>query len=257
MLLRRLGNKAKIAGEIQKYFPAHELYIEPFFGAGGMFFNKPLAKYNYVNDIDNDVFNLFQQVMYNKDALYEYIECIPYHKSAWDWLKKLQPENDLQRAARFCELSNYSVFGASNTMVFNFTFNKLHLLNNIEKTFNFICRSKNIMFHCADFRKFLQDFSFTHKEQDEKRCLVYCDPPYLGTYNNYSDGFKPSDFTDLLDVLSTRKWKYAISEFKNDFVISEALKRGLFVHEVGERQSMKNRNTEILILNYKVQLTLF
>ena len=44
MILRRLGNKKKIAKEIQKYFPEHKIYIEPFFGAGGMFFNKPKAK---------------------------------------------------------------------------------------------------------------------------------------------------------------------------------------------------------------------
>ena len=54
MILRRLGNKKKIAKEIQKYFPPHKIYIEPFFGAGGMFFNKPKAKYNIVNDLDSD-----------------------------------------------------------------------------------------------------------------------------------------------------------------------------------------------------------
>ena len=32
MILRRLGNKKKIAKEIQKHFPAHSYYIEPFFG---------------------------------------------------------------------------------------------------------------------------------------------------------------------------------------------------------------------------------
>ena len=61
MILRRLGNKKKIAKEIQKYFPPHKIYIEPFFGAGGMFFNKHKAKYNIVNDLDSDVFNLFQR----------------------------------------------------------------------------------------------------------------------------------------------------------------------------------------------------
>lgn len=46
MILRRLGNKSKLAAKIIPYFPAHKIYIEPFFGAGGMFFNKPKAKYN-------------------------------------------------------------------------------------------------------------------------------------------------------------------------------------------------------------------
>jgi len=59
MILTRLGNKRAIAGKIQAYFPPHEIYIEPFFGAGGMFFYKPLAKYNFLNDLDSDVFNLF------------------------------------------------------------------------------------------------------------------------------------------------------------------------------------------------------
>ena len=48
MILRRLGNKSKIAADIQKHFPQHKIYIEPFFGAGGMFFNKPKAKYKPV-----------------------------------------------------------------------------------------------------------------------------------------------------------------------------------------------------------------
>ena len=41
MILRRLGNKKLIAEKIICHFPPHEIYIEPFFGAGGMFFNKP------------------------------------------------------------------------------------------------------------------------------------------------------------------------------------------------------------------------
>lgn len=62
MILRRLGNKKKIAHKIIQYFPPHKIYIEPFFGAGGMFFNKPKVKYNFLNDLDSDVFNLFQVV---------------------------------------------------------------------------------------------------------------------------------------------------------------------------------------------------
>jgi DNA adenine methylase len=63
MILRRLGNKQAIAQDIIKYFPEHKIYVEPFFGAGGMFFNKPKVKYNIVNDLDSEVFNLFQVVI--------------------------------------------------------------------------------------------------------------------------------------------------------------------------------------------------
>ena len=57
MLIRRRGNKSKLAEKIIENFPPHEIYIEPFFGAGGLFFNKPLAKFNILNDLDKNVIN--------------------------------------------------------------------------------------------------------------------------------------------------------------------------------------------------------
>ena len=44
-ILRRLGNKKKLMDKLLPLFPPHKIYIEPFFGAGGVFFNKPKAKY--------------------------------------------------------------------------------------------------------------------------------------------------------------------------------------------------------------------
>ena len=87
MILRRLGNKSAIATEIQKYFPKHRVYIEPFFGAGGMYFNKPKAKYNIVNDLDSDVFNLFIVVMNQKEELEKAFYLMPIHSDLLDYWK--------------------------------------------------------------------------------------------------------------------------------------------------------------------------
>jgi len=51
--------------------------------------------------------------------------------------------------------------------------------------------------------------------------------------------------------------RWAMSEFKNDFIIKQTRERGLNVITIGERRTMKNRNTEILITNYKENKTLF
>lgn len=85
MILRRLGSKQAIAKEIQQHFPTHKIYIEPFFGAGGMFFNKPKAKYNIVNDIDSDVFNLFQVVMNQKGELEKAFYIMPIHSDLLEY----------------------------------------------------------------------------------------------------------------------------------------------------------------------------
>jgi len=44
---------------------------------------------------------------------------------------------------------------------------------------------------------------------------------------------------------------FAISEFNNDFVLSQAKERGLNVIYIGERKNLKNVRTEILITNYE------
>ena len=74
MILTRVGNKKRIASYIYKLFPEHNLYIEPFFGAGGMFFQKPRSKYNIVNDLDSDVYNLFMVILNQKEDFKKLLE---------------------------------------------------------------------------------------------------------------------------------------------------------------------------------------
>jgi hypothetical protein len=69
-LLHRLGNKTLLVKHgLLHYFPPHDLYVELFFGAGGVFFNKPKAKFNVCNDVDSDVYNLFQTIKNPKRRL--------------------------------------------------------------------------------------------------------------------------------------------------------------------------------------------
>ena len=49
-----------------------------------------------------------------------------------------------------------------------------------------------------------------------------------------------------------------MSEFDHPFILKQAKERNLNVIEIGERQNLKNRRTEILVTNYKTnQLNLF
>ena len=118
MILRRLGNKKKIAHKIIEYFPDHKIYIEPFFGAGGMFFQKPKAKYNIVNDLDSDVFNLFQVVMNHKEELEKAFYIMPIHSDLLDYWKKNLETDPIKKALRFLLLSNFTFNGAGISIVF-------------------------------------------------------------------------------------------------------------------------------------------
>jgi DNA adenine methylase len=257
MILRRLGNKKKIAHEIIKHFPDHKIYIEPFFGAGGMFFNKPKVKYNIVNDLDSDVFNLFQVVMNQKEELEKAFYIMPIHSDLLDYWKKNLETDPIKKALRFLFLSNLTLYGDGATVKYA-TDNdpKEMLLKNLSKTFEIL---NKVQFMNKDFRKFLKSIYFEDRANHGKNeTLIYADPPYISTTDNYSNNFTESDSIDLFKCLQETGCKYAMSEFDNPFIIDQAKQRGLNVITIGERQNLKNRRTEILITNYKnVQGELF
>ena len=262
MILRRLGNKKKIAQQIQAYFPPHKIYIEPFFGAGGLFFNKPKAKYNIVNDLDSDVFNLFQVVMNQKEELEKAFYMMPIHSDLLDYWKVNQETDPIKKALRFLFLSNYSYLGKMDTLHFGATegahknFNSF--VQNLKSCFELL---EWTIFNNNDFRKFLKDISFHNDgRNDEEKTFIYCDPPYLATTNTYSDSeqWTTKDSTDLFDCLQKIGCKFAYSEFDHPFILEQAKERNLNVITIGERRNLKNRRTEILVTNYKTnQLSLF
>lgn len=252
MILRRLGNKSKIAKEIQQYFPPHKIYIEPFFGAGGMFFNKPKAKYNIVNDIDSDVFNLFNIVMNNKNELLKAFEIMPIHQDLHEYWKTNIEQEPIKKALRFIFLSNFSFLGTGNSLNFCIEKPKQIVKNNIDKVFE---KLQDVMFMNCDFRDMQKNFNkFELHKQDY---FWYADPPYLETLDNYSNSFTEKDAFDLFKMLNSTECKFAISEFDNDFIIQQAKELKLNIIYIGERNNLKNKRTEILITNYKNNPTLF
>ena len=251
MIIRRLGNKTKVAKKIIAHFPEHECYFETFFGAGGMFFNKRIAKYNYLNDLDSDIFNLYYQIEHNKDAFYHAIEMLPYHKTAWDWIKTLKTDCKMMQAVRFIVLSNFGYMGKPETLKFEMANSKQILLENIEKTYDFLVKNKNVQFNNADFRDFLKQWHFRN-ETARLRTFIYNDPPYLGTDNNYNTPvWTESDFEDLVKTNIETRCRFAISEFDNEFVLDCAEKYKLNCIVIGERLNLKNRRVEVLLTNYK------
>ena len=68
--------------------PPHERYIEMFAGGLSMFFRKTKAKWNVVNDIDNDVVNLYISVLEEFDKLSEYIYWYPRSRTLFNEIKK-------------------------------------------------------------------------------------------------------------------------------------------------------------------------
>jgi len=248
MILRRLGNKSKIADKIIKYFPDHSIYIELFFGAGGMFFNKKQVQYNYLNDIDSEVYNVFNVLMNDKESLHKYIEFIPVGHDFWNECKKGVYKDNIQRAVYFLTLSNFGFMGQPQTLRIGQYNTKKILLENIEKTYLELVKNGNHFLNC-DFRDVLGKISF---RDNKNKAFIYSDPPYLDCTNNYNmeNKWNEQDVKDCFNITFKSGINAAMSEFDHPFILEQAKEHNLNVINVGERRNLGNRRTEILITNY-------
>lgn len=255
-LLRRLGNKKAVARKIIPHFPPHKIYIEPFFGAGGMFFQKPLADYNFCNDSDGEIFNLFQVVKERREELYSHVEMMPIDHNLFQYWRKNQEADPVWRAVRFLLLSNFGYMGTQKTLHMNTGKPKECILRAIPETFEKI---RNVKFMCCDFRDALKKIPPDHIKTG---AFIYADPPYLNCdpalKKIYKEGFTEKDSTDLFNILTGSGLRFAMSEFDQPFILDQAKQRGLNVLHIGDRVNMKNRRTEILVTNYSLRTpTLF
>jgi DNA adenine methylase len=250
MILSRIGNKQQMASDLIKHFPEHRNYVEMFFGAGGMFFNKPTALHNVCNDLDDDVYNLFCIVRSRKDELIDALVGTPIHQTLFkEWYKK-QETDELWKAVRFLVLSNFSLLGKSDMLSFSQSHTKKVLLQKIDETFIAI---QNVRFMNCDFRKVIPQLAFRSNRPNQKLfTFIYADPPYLGTTSNYNlPKWTKDDASDLINICKSSELNMAISEFDNPEILEMAT--GLNVIHIGERKNLKNRRSEILITNYEMK----
>ena len=260
MILNRLGKKKRYAKHYIALFPEHTFYGEPFFGAGGMFFAKPKAKYNVVADLSDDVVNLFTVITEHLWDFEYYLASTPVSQSIIDLWQKQVPVCPIWRAVRFVCLSNYTFLGKGGTLKVGFENAKKIALQNIKTTYDFI--NKDVTFIRRDVKNFLQSIAWKNHGNysiRKKQCFIYLDPPYCTTSNNYDDvpAWSKQDFMDMLDIYCNSGIKIAISEYDSSFVLDMAKKYELQVNylDIGQSsmvrlEKRKKGKTEILLTNY-------
>lgn len=249
MVLTRLGNKKRVAAKLFPLFPAHQMRITFFFGAGGEFFTLPRARYNVINDLDQDVTNLFLMVTDRDDDLIEALIHTPVSGSLLKHWKEVIPADPIMRAVRFLLISNFTYLGKGDTIRYGLGNEKANLLKEIKK-----CRlalgDARIM--NEDFRNVIAKTSINDKTLPKEKIFGYLDPVYLETSHFYKvPAWTPDDTADCFKLMAEAGFKCAMSEFAHPFVIEQAKKWDFLVTEVQRRRNIKGYATEILITNYE------
>lgn len=99
-ILRYPGAKWRIGDWIIRHIPCHDIYLEPYFGSGAVFFNKQPSKNETINDINNSVVNLFRIIRDRPDEIARLIALTPWARSEYN-ASSQKFGSDIEDARRF------------------------------------------------------------------------------------------------------------------------------------------------------------
>lgn len=275
MILRWVGGKSRLAEQIISTFPPHKRYIEPFFGAGWVYFKKEPSEESIINDINSDLTNLYVVIRDQPQDLVRMISYTPPSEEYFNGLMEMYwnhkelwaKQPDLQRAFGYYFLIKSSFNGMGKSFsVFSATAWNNGILETIEKVSQRLKRSTSIL--NRDYQDILNDYA-------NEKTLVYLDPPYAVTIDSsamyYEYLMNKEQHDSLRSTLLTAKYKWVLSYDDHELVHSmyDNLP-GIHVHETSKMfQSSVNRNAnlgeaadsskfknELLITNFNIQIAL-
>ncbi|MFT3749071.1 MAG: DNA adenine methylase [Agriterribacter sp.] len=218
------GSKNKIALQLCTHLPPHNCWVEAFCGSAALTLRKTPSLIEVINDLDDEIINLFEQLRNNFDSLYQQIELTPYAEKelinariATDDLSKLE------RARRFLVQSMMAIngvfgeekggFSYSDSYVRNGHEARVNRWNNLPERLSFVVeRLKDVRIENKDAKKIMQRYL------NRPATLMYLDPPYLGERTNgYTKDAKDKEFhTELLNLANDAKCMIFISGYEND-----------------------------------------
>ena len=219
-ILRWPGAKWRIAKWIISHFPAHGTYLEPFFGSGAVFFNKPLSKTETINDIDDNIVNLFKICRNNPIELAKKMEMTPYSKTEYIFCRKNYAcENDELERARQYLVAIWQGFGGKTFQETswahdrtNSVFRPKYFAEVPQRILGIISRLRMAQIENRDAIELIDMYN-------RKDCLIYADPPYMkSTRSNlhYEYEFASEDeHKKLLEVILHHKGPVIISGYSN------------------------------------------
>lgn len=209
------GAKGRLSEWIIDKMPVHDTYVELFGGAAGVMFNKPRAKYEIYNDLNEDLTQFFTVLRNRPDDLAEWLHTVPYSRTQYeqwvaDFYDGVRPDDPVERAGRFFSLRYMQYVGdfsspngfktrakRSPARTFDNARKRVHALAN---------RFDQVTIENQDYRAILDKY-----DDHSVDVLFYCDPPYKGAEGYYGTEFDHEMFINSLHQVKGY-WMVSYSE---------------------------------------------
>jgi len=256
------GGKMSMAPRIVDLMPAHRVYIEPYLGSGAVFFAKPPATVEIVNDVDDAIVAFFRALRDTPDELERVCRLSPYARAEFDTCADLTSDmTDLERARRFWVRVNqsfaktarartgWSVTTARTQSTANSVLGRLGRLEAAAARLMAVCVE-----HC--------DAADLVDRMATPDTLIYADPPYLATTrsagaNDYrSDMGTEDDHRRLAKALHATEASVILSGYPSPLYDElygdwNVVDTPVLVHSSNATTAARAARTERLWLNYE------
>lgn len=229
-----LGGKRLLAKRIAALIARipHRCYVEPFMGAGHVFFAREPVRTEVLNDLNRELVTLFRVLQWHLEEFLRFFKWALVSRDEFQRLRRVEPETltDIQRAARFYYLQRTGFGGMRKAFGTATTGRpKINLLRMEEELSAVHLRLAQVVIENLPWQKCLERYDRAHT-------LFYLDPPYWGCERDYGKGmFAPGDFGELAAVLKGLKGRFLLS--LNDRPEVRELFRGFNVQPIQTRYS--------------------
>ena len=225
------GSKTKLFKWILSHFPQNYVdlhYIEPFFGAGTLFFEKKPSKLETINDIDPAISTFYKVLKNNPQELIKKIDGILITEKVFKDYKEIlvnkKKSDDMEKA-----ISVFIVYNMSFSSSFSGVLSKQKKINignknikRINPKNKFLNKIQNLSL--LSKRLFLtnllnRDAIKIIKDNNNEHTFFYLDPPYPGADQGaYKHTFSEKDFKNLLACLKLTKGKFLLSCYNREWM---------------------------------------
>ena len=255
-IIKYYGGKHYIAKYLIEMIPKHNLYIEPFFGGGNMFFSKPPSKMEIINDLSDNIFSLYKVIAdENKyKQLQHRLELTPYHaKFRDDYKQKLNEKLTIEDRAFYYLYVNRTSFNG----VGGFSCTKLVRNNMIRSVSDYL----SLIPHLEEIHNRLRNAVVENKDAlelihkyDDNDVFFYLDPPYIQSTRRsnqkYMIEMSDEDHERMINLILKSKAKIMLSGYDNE-IYNNLVENGWNRLELKSPNSCSDA-TEYVWINYDI-----
>lgn len=203
-----IGGKRRLADTLLKRFPAHECYVEVFAGGAALFFLRPPARVEVINDVNGELVNLYRVVQHHLEEFVRQFKWALISRQVFEWLKVTVPATltDIQRAARFYYLQQACFGGKVEGQTFGTATTTPPGLNLLRLEENLSAAHLRL---AGAYVESL-DWASCVARYDRPHTLFYMDPPYWQT-EGYGVAFPLGEYERMAERLRGLEGKAVVS----------------------------------------------